>query len=104
MTHPLSPNISTSRPHPTDAEARLLREALSLAPTTPPPRQIQDCRTRWISAGTLRDNERTATLRHMAERGWIQPVVQCAVQPAAVTQLYAVTQRGLEALWLLDRS
>jgi hypothetical protein len=81
-----------------------MRIALDLSPTEAPPRLITSARRRWIPAGTHLETERTATLRHMAERGWIQPVVQCAVQPAAVTQMYAVTQRGLEALWLLDRS
>jgi len=98
MTTPLSPNTTASRAAPSPAEAKLMRIALDLSPSEPPPRLITSARRRWISAGTHKETERAATLRAMSARGWITPVKPCGDTPASVTQLYAVTQAGLDAL------
>lgn len=103
MTTPLSPNLTTSPIRPTPTEARLMRIALDLSPAEAPPRLITSARRRWIPAGTHLETERTATLKAMASRGWLVPVKPCGDTPAAVTQLYAVTQAGLDALVASER-
>lgn len=80
---------------PTPAEAAILRAALSIHATAQPPKDIRSARTRWLTCGD--STERRATIADMTRRGWLHPAVRAGA-PAAVAELWIVTQAGLDAL------